>query len=65
MKIQAQIILEQLNKEFNVSDEKIAERLKVKSITIYRWRLGKFNPSFAEFKMLQRILQGYKNTIKN
>lgn len=59
MKTQAQIILEQLNKDYNISDEQIAIKLGVKAITVYRWRLGKFNPSFTELKVLKRIWTGH------
>jgi len=59
MRTEAQIILEQLRKDFNISDEKIADKLGVKAITIYRWRLGKFNPSFTELKLLKRIWIGH------
>ena len=58
---QAKIILTELHNKFNISDEQIACKLGVKAITIYRWRLGKFNPSFSELKFLQRILRGYQN----
>jgi DNA-binding transcriptional regulator YiaG len=61
MKTKAQPILEELNQKFNISDERLADRLGVKSITIYRWRLGKFNPSLTELKLLQIILRGYQN----
>ena len=61
MKNTAKSILQELNKKYNVPDSKIAWKMGVASITIYRWRFGKFNPSFAELKLLQRILRGYKN----
>jgi len=64
VKTEAQKALEKLNKDFNASDEKIAVKLGVSSMTIYRWRLGKFNPSFTELKLLQRILIGYQNISK-
>ena len=58
MKTEAQKTLEELNQEFNISDEKIAIKLGVSAITIYRWRLGKFKPSHTELKLLQKILRG-------
>ena len=61
MKKQAQQILTELRQKFNIPDEKIADKLKVSAMTIYRWRLGKFTPSFAELKSLERILRGYQN----
>ena len=61
MKTEAQKILEELNKEYLVSDEKIAVKLGVSAITIYRWRFGKFEPSSTELKLLARILRGYQN----
>jgi DNA-binding transcriptional regulator YiaG len=61
MKTEAQKTLEELNKGFDVTDEKIAVKLGVSAITIYRWRLGKFEPSTTELKLLQRILRGYQN----
>jgi transcriptional regulator with XRE-family HTH domain len=59
MRTEAQIVLGKLNKDYKVSDEKIADKLGVKSITIYRWRLGKTNPSFSELKVLKRIWTGH------
>jgi len=59
MKTEAQIILGQLNKDYNISDEKIAVKLGIKSITAYRWRMGKTNPSFTELKVLKRIWTGH------
>ena len=61
MKTEAQKTLEELNKDFNASDERIAVKLGVSAITIYRWRLGKFEPSVTELKLLERILNGYKS----
>ena len=61
MKTEAQKTLEELNKDFNATDEKIAVKLGVSAITIYRWRTGRFEPSFTELKMLNRILNGYKS----
>lgn len=61
MKTEAQKTLEELTENFNITDERIAVKLGVSSITIYRWRLGKFEPSSTELKLLQRILRGYKN----
>lgn len=61
MKTEAQKILEELNKDFKISDEKIAVKLGVSAMTIYRWRVGKFEPSVTELKLLQRILRGYQN----
>ena len=58
----AKTILKELHTKFKISDEKLAEKLKVKAITVYRWRLGKFKPSFAELKFLERILRGYQST---
>lgn len=59
MKTPTQKILIELHKDFNVSDGKIADKLGVSAITIYRWRLGKFKPSFAELKLLKQIINGY------
>ena len=64
MKTEAQKTLEKLNKDFNVSDEKIAVKLGVSAITVYRWRIGKFKPSSTELKLLERILRGYQNVSK-
>jgi DNA-binding transcriptional regulator YiaG len=61
MKTEAQKTLSELKEKHQVSDEKIAVKLGVSAVTIYRWRLGKFEPSFTELKMLQRILRGYQN----
>jgi len=61
MKTQASIILQELNSKYGVSDEKIAGKFSVRAITVYRWRVGKCNPSAVELKLLQRILRGYQN----
>ena len=61
MSKEAKTILTELRQKFKVSDEKIADKLSVSANTIYRWRLGKFKPSFSELKFLQRILRGYQN----
>jgi len=63
MKTEAQKTLNELYQNFNISDERIAVKLGVSAITIYRWRMGKFNPSVTELKLLHRILQGYKNAV--
>lgn len=60
MKTEAQKTLEELNRDFNATDEKIAVKLGVSAITIYRWRLGKFEPSSTELKLLERILIGHR-----
>lgn len=60
MEIRAKTILEELNKKYGISDEKIAVKLGVSAITIYRWRKGKFRPSFTELKVLQIILRSYQ-----
>ncbi len=59
MKTQAQIILAQLNKDYKVSDEKIAAKLGRSAMTIYRWRLGKNKPSVSELQVLKRIWTGH------
>ena len=64
MKQEAPKILTELNNYFNIPDTQLAYKLGVSSMTIYRWRLGKTNPSFTELKLLKRILKGYQNVAK-
>lgn len=60
MRKDAKSILQELHNKFDISDEKIAVKLGVSSMSIYRWRLGKCQPSFTEVKVLQRILRGHQ-----
>ncbi|MFZ2602520.1 MAG: helix-turn-helix transcriptional regulator [Candidatus Omnitrophota bacterium] len=57
MKTKAQKILEELNKKFNISDERIADILGVKALTVYRWRKGKHNPSAITIEILDVFLK--------
>lgn len=60
MKTQAQKILTELRNKHKISsDEEIAIKLRVSWVTIYRWRLGKCNPSFAGLKLLKSIAREY------
>jgi DNA-binding transcriptional regulator YiaG len=64
MEITAKQILNKLVNKHKLTDEEIAVKLHRKAITIYRWRTGQFEPSYAEWKMLDRILRGYNNAVK-
>jgi len=43
-----------------MSDEHIASLMGVASMTVYRWRMGKTNPSHIELEFLKKELDKHK-----
>ena len=64
MKPKYQEVLEELKRTYHVSDEVIAVKMRITAMTVYRWRMGEYEPSYAGGKMLERILKGYRNSKK-
>lgn len=56
----AQKILSKLRGIYGISDEFIASAMGVSSMTVYRWRMGKANPSHIELEFLKKELAKYK-----
>lgn len=48
-------MLEKLHDSRNISDEDIASRLKVSSMSVYRWRKGDRNPSWLAAREISKI----------
>lgn len=53
-------ILNKLHEDLKISDEAIALKFEVSSMTVYRWRKGKSKPSHYEFMALERLARSIK-----
>jgi len=53
-------LLSELQTDFGLSKEGIADRFKVSARTIARWINNESNPTYAEFKMLKDIYRREK-----
>jgi len=58
--MRAQKILSKLRGIYGMSDEHIASLMGVASMTVYRWRMGKTNPSHIELEFLKKELDKHK-----
>jgi len=63
-KVSAQEIITNLVNKFGLTKEILAGKMRVTTITIFRWQYGQTNPTYAELKLLNQIYRGYKSKRK-
>lgn len=53
----------QLMEQAKIGDTELAAALRVREVTVWRWRTGKSHPGFATMKLIRETCKGVQKTL--